>query len=84
MIMQESYKEDMMEHLRQADDTAFHDRRMAVAKEELLKDDSLIEQLWYQYQKDVSEYDCDPEYAWADALDEVLGPKQIKKKAVSS
>lgn len=67
MIMNESYKEDLIEQLREIPAAAFRQRPL----DDILADADLLDALWVVYQKDVEEYDCDPDYAARDALMEV-------------
>lgn len=70
MIMDPSYKSDLMDGIRDlpADIFAKH----GTDKAALLNDDGLLDTLWAQYQKSIEEYDVDADYALKDALHETL------------
>ena len=46
---------------------------MEEKKKEILENHDTIETLWYHYQKNVSEYGCEEEWSFYDALNECLG-----------
>ena len=71
MIMDEQYKEEIMEYVRSLPDAVFS--AAGRNKDNILADEGCIDRLWTNYQKEVSEYECDPEYAKKDTLKEVLG-----------
>lgn len=72
MILDVSYKEDMIEQIRQINESAIPAKTKSLFnKAVLLKDEELIERLWPLYQKSVQEYDVDPDYAILDALEEL-------------
>lgn len=71
MILEESYREEVIERLKAEPDSVFDSAGMN--KTDILKDKELIDGLWYTYQKDVEEYDTPKDEAWLDALNEELG-----------
>ena len=71
MIMDESYKEEIIEYVRSLPDSVFS--AAGRKKENILTDAECIDKMWTNYQKEVVEYECDPEYAKKDTLNEVLG-----------
>lgn len=40
---------------------------------QILQDSKYIDRIWYEYQKMVEEYDCDPDPAFDEALKEAIG-----------
>ena len=70
MIMDPSYKEDMIEQLNSLTDT--DKNKLPDSIENLLKDKTMTENLWCWYQKDVEEYKCDPDFAIKDAIQNVI------------
>lgn len=69
MIMNESYKEDMLDLLNQVPAHMLAGR----TRESIEMDEDAVDRLWTLYQKSVSEYGCDPEWAFADAMHDVYG-----------
>lgn len=70
MIMRQSYKEDLIEHIQNTNEQVF--LAIGLRRQDVLNDESLIEHLWALYQKSIEEYDVDPEFAYQDALKDVL------------
>lgn len=71
MIMHADFKEELVTYIEDDSDDTF--AQAGVTKAEVLDDKELIEQLWCFFQKDIEEFDVDPDYAYRDALFEVLG-----------
>ena len=71
MIMMDAYKDDMEEQLRGL--TPAQLNRLPMSVDEILNDYDTADSLWYHYQKCVSEYGCDPDYAILDAIQETMG-----------
>lgn len=71
MIMNECFKEEIKDFIKSLPDSVF--QNSLKGKKEILADEDCIERLWINYQKEVEEYECDPEYAIKDTLLEVLG-----------
>lgn len=68
MIMDQSYKQELMEHIAETPDLifeAYNHTRESVMQH--------IEELWMVYQKDIEEYECDADWSYIDAMQEVLG-----------
>lgn len=70
MIMHADFKEELVTYIEDDSDDTF--ALAGVTKAEVLDDEELIEQLWCFFQKDIEEHDVDPDYAYRDALFEVL------------
>lgn len=70
MILQQSFLDDLKDHIQATPDEIFEER--GITKVDLLANKGLMDQLWSNYQKSVEEYDVDPDYAYKDALSEVL------------
>lgn len=68
MIMDESYRQDLLEHIAETPDLIFeaydHTRESVMQH---------IEELWMVYQKDIEEYECNADWSYIDAMQEVLG-----------
>lgn len=71
MIMESRYLFDLKEHIRDTSSSVFVVKNLTAAK--ILGDPDLMDRLWTTYQKSVEEYDVDEDYAYRDALYEVLG-----------
>lgn len=75
MIMKNSYKSDLIERL--TDMTEQERRRFQDCTgktiSDVLEDSDDIEALWYSYQKNITEYDCDEDFSFYDALNERYG-----------
>lgn len=67
------YKEEVVEYIRMMDEQIL--AAVNLRKASLLKDSEKIEEIWYKYQKNVTEYGCDENWSMEDALEEVLGVK---------
>ncbi len=81
MIMYDSYKSDFLEHLEQKGDHILERRKTSVSAKDIRDNkDNILEQLWHEYQKAITEYDCDENYSFRFALDEVLGPQRVPAK----
>lgn len=68
MIMDESYKQELLAYIAETPDLifeAYNHTRESVMQH--------IEELWTVYQKDVEEYECTADWSYADAMEEVLG-----------
>lgn len=68
MIMDESYRQDLLEHIAETPDLifeAYNHTRESVMQH--------IEELWMVYQKDMEEYGCTADWSYTDAMEEVLG-----------
>lgn len=72
MIMQKEYLDDVKEHVRNMPEEEFEQR--GITRESVLSSKDTMEALWFAYQKDVEDYDCDTGFALQDAVAEVLGP----------
>lgn len=70
MILNPSYKSDLMDGIRELPDDVF--AKHGVDKTALLGDEDLLNNLWGQYQKSIEDYDVDADYALKDALHETL------------
>lgn len=68
MIMDESYKQELLEYIAETPDLIFEAYNHT--RESVLQH---IEELWTAYQKDVEEYECTADWSYADAMQEVLG-----------
>lgn len=75
MIMHESYKEDLSDRLRNlpSEQSAAITAKTGLTLPDLLSDTDRLENLWYHYEKSITEYDCDEDFALFDAINEVLG-----------
>lgn len=71
MIMRQWYLDDLKEHIRSTDPTVF--TSAGTSAETILSDEETLERLWALYQKSIEDYDCDAEYSYRDALNEVFG-----------
>ena len=71
MIMKRSFLFDLKEYIRNTPDQTF--QAAGLSREALLGDEEKLESLWTLYQKNVEEYDCDPWYAYGDALKTAYG-----------
>ncbi len=71
MILHDDFKQDLLERLQGTPDSLFetHGKGKAV----ILSDESVIEALWARYEKSITEYGVDPDYAFRDALHDVCG-----------
>ncbi len=79
MIMQKEYLDDVKEHVRNMPEDEFTQR--GITRESVLGSKETMEALWFAYQKDVEDYDCDTSFALQDAVAEVLGPLPMRSKA---
>lgn len=70
MILHQSFLDDLKDHIQATPDEIFEER--GVRKLDLLANKNLMDRLWAEYQKSVEEYDVDPDYAYRDALSEIL------------
>lgn len=70
MILRQSFLDDLKDHIQATPDEIFEER--GVRKLDLLANKNLMDRLWTEYQKSVEEYDVDPDYAYRDALSEIL------------
>lgn len=70
MILRQSFLDDLKDHIQATPDEIFEER--GVHKLDLLANKNLMDRLWAEYQKSVEEYDVDPDYAYRDALSEIL------------
>lgn len=70
MILRQSFLDDLKDHIQATPDEIFEER--GVRKLDLLANKNLMDRLWAEYQKSVEEYDVDPDYAYRDALSEIL------------
>lgn len=66
MIMQEYFLFDLKEHIHNTPEQVF--RNAGLSKNGILENDETMDKLWTLYQKSVEEYDCDPWFAYGDAL----------------
>ena len=75
MIMRTEYRDELKDRLLNLPDPDVigmgSDPNLTVPT--LLADDALMERLWSVYQKDIEDYDVDPDYALVDACHEILG-----------
>ena len=70
MIMHQSYRDDLKDHILDTNEQVF--RSVGLTRQDILNDDSLMERLWALYQKSIEEYDVDADFAYQDALKDVL------------
>lgn len=70
MILKEYYRDDLIERINNTDEAVF--ASVGWSRNAVLDTPDVMDQLWTCYQKDVEEYECDEEYAFADSLKEVL------------
>lgn len=70
MIMQQSYKEDLIEHIQDTNEQVF--LTVGLTRQDILNDENLMERLWALYQKSIEDYDVDADFAYRDALKDVL------------
>lgn len=81
MLMCQSYREDLMEHIRNTPDELFASR--GLTKESVLADSDAIYRMWAIYQKGVTEYDCEVADALRNAMESVLGiPATERRKHI--
>lgn len=75
MIMHESYKEDLSDRLRSLppEQAAAITAKTGLTIPNLLSDTVKLENLWYNYEKDITEYECDEDFSFYHAINEVLG-----------
>lgn len=81
MILKMEYRTDLVDFIRETPKEVFD--QVNRSKTNILNDGDVMESLWVNYQKSVEEYGVDPEYAFRDALHEVLGipmPKAATEK----
>ena len=71
MIMKQWYLDDLKEHIRSTAPAVFASAHTSA--DAILADEEVLEQLWVLYQKSIEDYDCDEEYSYRDALNEVFG-----------
>ncbi len=71
MILDTSYKNDLIDHIHAVPDRFLDDH--GISRTNLLTNQALMDRLWTIYQKDIQEYDVDADYAIKDAFHEVLG-----------
>lgn len=72
MILDESYRDDLVEQLKDIDTDRLSDEAKEKVKNILADTDSHpdLDSLWVLFQKSVQEYDVDPDYAVLDALED--------------
>ena len=70
MILRQSFLDDLKDHIHATPNEIFEER--GVRKLDLLANKNLMDRLWAEYQKSVEEYDVDPDYAYRNALSEIL------------
>lgn len=75
MIMRTEYRDELIEHIRE-DEAPLTER--GTTPEAVLNDIDTLTALWTNYQKSVEEYDVDADFAYLDALDEVIGKPKKK------
>lgn len=73
--MHNDFKQDVLEHIDLTPEEILTEA--GHTHDSLKADTNLIEKLWYHYQKSVSEYDINPEYAWNDTMYEVLHTRNL-------
>ena len=66
MILKEYYRDDLIERINNTDEAVF--ASVGWSRNAVLDTPDVMDQLWTCYQKDVEEYECDEEYAFADSL----------------
>lgn len=71
MILYPSFKDDLKEWLTNEPEETF--RKIGRTRDEILKDDDVMDRLWGLYQKSIEEYDVDADYAYGDAMRDVFG-----------
>lgn len=71
MILDPSYRADLVDRIHAIPDRFLGDH--GISRSNLLADLSIMDRLWYIYQKDVQEHEVDADYAIKDAFHEVLG-----------
>lgn len=69
MILKESYREDIVSYVKELPEAAF----VGITKDEVLKNEDMVECMWTLYQKYVEDYDCDEEWSQQETVKEVLG-----------
>lgn len=70
MIMAVDYRDEVISRIKETPADVFGGEEK---KKEILENHDTIETLWYHYQKNVSEYGCEEEWSFYDALNECLG-----------
>lgn len=70
MIMHQSYRDDLKDHILDTNEQVF--LSVGLTRQNILNDDSLMERLWALYQKSIEEYDVDADFAYRDAMKDVL------------
>lgn len=64
MILHQSFREEMVEQLRELEDQAF----THVPKTVILSNNDMLDVLWYRYQKNIEDYGLEAREACLDAL----------------
>ncbi len=80
MIMKESYMQDLIDAVENTPDGDFTGK----SKEEILKDEKLLEKAAYDFQKNHEEYDCDYDWSLKEAMSVILEIFILGHGAVSS
>lgn len=70
MIMRQSYRDDLKDRILDTNEQVF--LAIGLTRKDILNDDSLMERLWALYQKSIEDYDVDRDFAYQDALKDVL------------
>lgn len=70
MIMHQSYRDDLKDHILDTNEQVF--LSVGLTRQNILNDDSLMERLWALYQKSIEDYDVDADFAYRDAMKDVL------------
>lgn len=70
MIMRQSYKDDLIDHIQDTNEQVF--LSVGLTRQDVLNNENLMERLWALYQKAIEDYDVDANYAYKDALKDVL------------
>lgn len=71
MILDPSFRDDLMDYINQEPDVSF--TLAGQNKQAVLNDDDVMTRLWTVYQKNIQEYDWQASDAYADAMADILG-----------
>lgn len=71
MILRTYFRDELIERIKKEPDETFDGT--GFDKDDILNDDDTIDKLWGLYQKSIEEYDVDEDYAYGDAMHDVLG-----------
>lgn len=79
MLLKNEFRSEISQFLDELPESLFSAR--GYTKKGIQEDAEKMERLWYVYQKDIEEYECDPDWSALDALHEVLG---IQEKEITA